>query len=731
MTTMGLKYEPLDLSSRQIRLLTLLPVSDTLNDPVSATLRIASLDDEPEFDSLSYVWGDEEDTRDIIVNGHTTKVTKNLEAALRRLRESTPRVLWVDALCINQKDIAEKNHQVPFMAQLYTTCQRAIIWLGEGNNRIEELFRWLNSTRFEESADNETSSMTTACKRPSNETAYLGYLDVFELPYWQRMWTYQEMILPVNDPICVYGSHRSPFSVIMEGQTLLDLLKGCDTNSLAIELAKSGLGTVDKFVEHVNGSVKILKNAILRNHKKNSTNIPLGVHLVSSIGRASKDPRDRIYALYGLHPEIQRMYPADYNDHFRPLDRVLIEATVYLVMGDPSFVWLLQQFRMRPNRFFDATLPSWVPDYDVAAGAFLASWVCAKSLQRRSVGYSMPATRKQDTAAMVGIPGVHVRSRQEPVSAAVPADLCMYGEILESMAPEEQKNDSVSFPVEGTEVVLLPGAKHNLDIVAEVASLEGPVGKELHWGVLIQGLLGDKPTLRFAGRYIGTCVNIHTFEADKALNAAILHGRFKKVSPPQGQSSRLGLMLVELMRIYGSKGMGFSTIEDIRAACEVAMSPASSSNNKFVESLKKVFRRNKKRETSYSELDEKEHMTDLFFYNILRDSSSGTINKKLFALSGEPALVGIGGEDIQDGDTLIVPIDKNEWGIPLLLRKVRSSDSITARTREPLHSRQAHRDGDGTVYYKLVGPVIIPALSEETELVSRLAQSPVEDFFIQ
>ncbi|KAF2995165.1 hypothetical protein E8E14_001903 [Neopestalotiopsis sp. 37M] len=117
---MAVKYQSLDPSLRQIRLLTLLPASDIVEDTVSAILQTVSLNDEPAFEALSYVWGDGRDTVEINVDGKTANVTRNLGTALRRLRGSTPRVLWVDALCINQSDIDEKNNQVPLMSELYT-----------------------------------------------------------------------------------------------------------------------------------------------------------------------------------------------------------------------------------------------------------------------------------------------------------------------------------------------------------------------------------------------------------------------------------------------------------------------------------------------------------------------------------------------------------------------------------------------------------------------------------
>jgi len=65
-----------------------------------------------DFTALSYIWGDESNTRAIVSNGHAVSVTANLQAALREFRTgrefSGHFKLWADALCINQNDLAER-----------------------------------------------------------------------------------------------------------------------------------------------------------------------------------------------------------------------------------------------------------------------------------------------------------------------------------------------------------------------------------------------------------------------------------------------------------------------------------------------------------------------------------------------------------------------------------------------------------------------------------------------
>jgi hypothetical protein len=85
----------------------------------------------PEFEALSYTWGVANVTEPIFVNGHAVRVTTNLKAALRALRKiKGTRVMWTDALCINQNDIQERNEQVPRMRDIYQRATRTIAWLG-------------------------------------------------------------------------------------------------------------------------------------------------------------------------------------------------------------------------------------------------------------------------------------------------------------------------------------------------------------------------------------------------------------------------------------------------------------------------------------------------------------------------------------------------------------------------------------------------------------------------
>lgn len=144
-------FSPLDPSLRQIRLLRVNPDPSDL----SAVLEIVSLDDDPKYTALSYTWGtDYPDGAGITLRGpeHTSRVpmTRNLQAVLQHLcaaaasgahyaagegdkqqQQQQPIItLWVDALCINQADTAEKSHQITLMRDVYSRAEETCIWLG-------------------------------------------------------------------------------------------------------------------------------------------------------------------------------------------------------------------------------------------------------------------------------------------------------------------------------------------------------------------------------------------------------------------------------------------------------------------------------------------------------------------------------------------------------------------------------------------------------------------------
>ncbi|KAH6622036.1 heterokaryon incompatibility protein-domain-containing protein [Boeremia exigua] len=172
-------YTPLstDSDTLDIRLLRLEPSSDR-NATIKCSLFAYSLVDlrgRPHlYEALSYVWGDPDEVVSIEVSGFEVSVTKNLCAALRQIRDHYfDRVLWIDALCIDQGNKPEVARQILSMTQIYSQASRVLVWLGEAADDTEDAFQEILGIRNDE---------------------YIGAVKrMVERPWFGRVWVLQEV----------------------------------------------------------------------------------------------------------------------------------------------------------------------------------------------------------------------------------------------------------------------------------------------------------------------------------------------------------------------------------------------------------------------------------------------------------------------------------------------------------------------------------------------------------
>ena len=107
------------------------------SDLLSIQLTEARLDES--FEALSYTWGDPSERVPIKVGNRALTITPNLDNFLKRLRDEEcangyKATYWADQICINQKDIPERNSQVALMASIYRESRRSLVWLGEAED---------------------------------------------------------------------------------------------------------------------------------------------------------------------------------------------------------------------------------------------------------------------------------------------------------------------------------------------------------------------------------------------------------------------------------------------------------------------------------------------------------------------------------------------------------------------------------------------------------------------
>ena len=145
------RYRP--LSRSQTTRLVIVEPAPSLQSPIHIRLEEALLNEDAQthrsYEALSYVWGDKKGSIPIACEGSIIHVTPNCFSAIQYLRlRGKERVLWIDAICIDQASIAEKNQQVPLMGKIYESCTQVIIRLSPYNNfntrRCNKVFRRIN-----------------------------------------------------------------------------------------------------------------------------------------------------------------------------------------------------------------------------------------------------------------------------------------------------------------------------------------------------------------------------------------------------------------------------------------------------------------------------------------------------------------------------------------------------------------------------------------------------------
>ncbi|KAE9378546.1 hypothetical protein N431DRAFT_400268 [Stipitochalara longipes BDJ] len=180
--------------NNEIRILDLLP--GNTGDPVESSIRTATLGSNTPYETLSYVWGNRQCGRIVHIAGHDVEVTSNLYAALLRLRDlNTTRALWVDQLCINQWDDAEKAEQVNLMRLIYKHCSGCLIWLGEIGDGItvQDAEAAFDFIRLFAVCDNQpTPDIPPNLQIPRAIEGARKALEAMMLngnPWWSRIWT--------------------------------------------------------------------------------------------------------------------------------------------------------------------------------------------------------------------------------------------------------------------------------------------------------------------------------------------------------------------------------------------------------------------------------------------------------------------------------------------------------------------------------------------------------------
>lgn len=131
-------YQPLDQGVEEFRVIDVEP-AERRTATVRCHLRHVKMssDPKPRYETISYVWGDPGKRAFVKLDGQTIDVPVSSAAAIRRMRLAKhSRALWIDAICINQSDLAERERQVAMMRDIYRNSQGNLIYLGQDKDPV-------------------------------------------------------------------------------------------------------------------------------------------------------------------------------------------------------------------------------------------------------------------------------------------------------------------------------------------------------------------------------------------------------------------------------------------------------------------------------------------------------------------------------------------------------------------------------------------------------------------
>lgn len=321
-------YQPLQEKFDEIRLLRLDPGTD--GDTLSGKLMTVTLGQRDfEWDALSYVWGSSTNKASLELENGRLLITENLEVALRHLRWlDRERMLWIDAVCINQESSDERSAQIQRMGDIYETATFVIIWLGPDLRGIAAAsFAALHTATWQRTPE-------------SVQAARLAMQHILQCEWFQRLWVVQEALMAIRATL-TWGDANMIYA---------------DFQPHALAFNQQGPHELPMWAGE------------MRDIEASRTRTILHV-LEWTRGMKCSDDRDRIYAILGLR--YSRAWSREAYDLAKSIvpDYTLSVGEIYQDFAEKCIkngllhkLWLFISHH-QPWDPDNSELPSWTPDF--------------------------------------------------------------------------------------------------------------------------------------------------------------------------------------------------------------------------------------------------------------------------------------------------------------------------------------------------------------------------------
>ncbi|GAP85662.1 putative heterokaryon incompatibility [Rosellinia necatrix] len=307
-----------------------------------------------QFEALSYTWGSSTSTETIFVEdegGDASLSSKldiqpNLAEALRYLRYASdrPRTLWIDAICINQRDDNERTEQVKRMNDVYSLASRVVAWLGVADGATGKAFSALRyiGAQVEYSRNNyvipspeskEKDWYLLESQLPYDNDTFASIHSVLARPWFERVWIVQEIQLAGPHSILQCGNEVIPWPFFRRAVLCMQSKKTIINAELRSKLME--VRNLADYAVHLN------LTRLTRRHRE----------------RKCSDPRDKIYGI------LSTTTPAVRSRIFPQYSKAVQDVYKDAFLSHYDITQRLELFNDCCWKEGDQSWPSWVPDW--------------------------------------------------------------------------------------------------------------------------------------------------------------------------------------------------------------------------------------------------------------------------------------------------------------------------------------------------------------------------------
>lgn len=324
---------------------------------------VRSLQDH-DYEALSYVWGETSGTHMVSCSCMKIQITANLDAALRRLRlPDQPRLLWVDAICINQDDLIEKSHQIQIVREIYANAKQVVVWLGEAENkdalafnslhRLQARMGFINDSWFlirlgwyRDKSGNVFSG--GAHRSMVTDIEYDHLISLLCREWFRRTWVIQE-VASARSAVIVYGEES------MQWETFADIYMRLGDQFLPVTQFGG------EYAQHSLENIAAIETA--RRSHSGPLSMTLFHILVATSFSQCTYKRDKIFAVIGLAKDWleKKVLIPDYDTREEKALEVFKEFA--LADSNQNRDLRILSCASGPSALEDPPLPSWVPDW--------------------------------------------------------------------------------------------------------------------------------------------------------------------------------------------------------------------------------------------------------------------------------------------------------------------------------------------------------------------------------